>query len=179
MVEWARASTNFFRHIRAHLVTTGLDPVVHAEATQPKRRVAPQHGLPGQARQWRREKSISRRNCIRVFQTTTRNLCLLRMIPKSGVRFSDEIMRQEREAERRQAHPTMSAPHSQALPPESARARMRSQRGPLASRRSDRGACRANQCHGSAQATLRAIGRVRALPAPSNAPTAMHLARRS
>jgi len=101
------------------------------------------------------------------------------MIPKSGVRFSDEIMRQEREAERRQAHPSMSAPHSQTLPPESARARMRSQRGPLASRRSDHGACRANQCHGSAQATLRAKHDAKALPSRRFAPAAMHLARRS
>jgi hypothetical protein len=36
--------------------------------------------------------------------------------------------KQGREAERRQAHPTMSAPHLQTLPPESARARKRADR---------------------------------------------------
>ena len=39
--------------------------------------------------------------------TNGKNFCLQRMIPKSGVRFSDKIMRQEREAERRQAHPSI------------------------------------------------------------------------
>jgi hypothetical protein len=43
------------------------------------------------------------------------------MIPKSGHRFSDKIMlKQNREAERRQAHHPLSAPHSQMLPSESA-----------------------------------------------------------
>src|SRR6185369_12264803 len=43
------------RALSRPLVTTGLDPVVHAETSQPKavRRPARQYGLPGQARQRR------------------------------------------------------------------------------------------------------------------------------
>ena len=40
----------------------------------------------------------------------------IRMIPKSGVRFSDKIMRRKREAKRRKAHANHSAPHQQTSP---------------------------------------------------------------
>jgi len=59
------------------------------------------------------------------------------MIPKSGVRFSEEIMRnKEGGGAPKGACRPLSAPHRQTLPPANARARKRIQRDALAFRRS-------------------------------------------
>jgi hypothetical protein len=74
---------------------------------------------------------------------------------------------QRREAERRQAHHPLSAPHNQMSPSESARARKRVQRDALASRRSAAALVPATERRTSAQAALHAKERTQALPAPS------------
>ena len=101
------------------------------------------------------------------------------MIPKSGVRFSDKIMRRKREAERREAHPTMAASPQTSLrslrkpSTEAAARRKRSAfanhplSGALASRRTAAALVPAAERQDSAQAALHANGRARALPAPS------------
>jgi len=85
----------------------------------------------------------------------------------------------------------MSAPHSQTLPPESVRRQVYAvcanrllcaEAAPAGTARLSalyRGACHANQCHGSAQAALRAKQNAKALPSLWITLAAMHLARRS
>ncbi len=73
-----------------------------------------------------------------------------------------------REAERRKAHPAISAPRHLMSPPESASgAEAARSRGPLAFRRSAAALAKATERFSSAQAALRAKERTPALPAPS------------
>jgi len=73
-----------------------------------------------------------------------------------------------REAERRKAHPTISARRNQMLPPEGVPGAEAAQcRGPLAFRRSTAALAKATERLDSAQAALHAKGRAQALPAPA------------
>jgi hypothetical protein len=75
---------------------------------------------------------------------------------------------QTKEAERRKAHPSMSARRDQVLSPEGALGAEAARcRGPLAFRRSTAALARATERSNSARAALRAKERTQALPAPS------------
>src|SRR5208282_2043642 len=89
--------------------------------------------------------------------------------------------RGERSADRRTTCPRLRSAAARLAPPSFLpRKRGRVGRGRRARLSAlHRGACHANQCHGSAQAALHAKQRAKALPSPWLALAAMHLARRS
>ena len=113
--------------------------------------------------------------CARGLPTTTpRNEALFstclrhRMIPKSGVRFSDRIMRTKREAKRRKAHPSTWPRHTlRHCRLKVLRARQRALTRPARLPALHRGACRSERTPDSAQAVLHATKRLPALPAAS------------